>query len=915
MMKRLIKPTWHEQLSTAQRQSSYKCASAILGGRFPDLRSALSHAEFQDAVPRIVTETLESLRSDESAVKAAAQMEEDRRLKHIELFVKSTGKDGTCLRQDLAWLESIFDDKLMTRADRNALTDFTVDEIRVFKWSFELAHKSDRRYWSYRFQYTVYQDLVAASQGKTVQGGERLHTLAAFIFGDAAYCSRQIARNFAQGLSEPPDQGRPTSMPRDVESVLFRFVSMLRSNDIPVYKSSVLDYAMRLLEGTVASLNFALVKDGEYVPSPCGGVEWDMEKLSSWFKRRFIGDRKAGGARVANQVLLDVHRAKWHSYQAMQPYFHTHVQALVDEGIAYYNKDYDEDKKDKDGFPVEPIAFWIEGEEWRAVSFDESRLDDTTHGSGGDRKGRSEQIVRCGPHDTAECIGQKTASKTSSIVAGSNGLGEPVPPWFCLAANTIDDAIFKLGPVAIVNGKACPSQGACNPKGSVNGKYAVLFIVQSLLMMFKARGGLSATRRAVVACDGVGTHMTSEFFEACRKHFIVIVLRTPWCSNRIQFEDLVNFWQMKNCKDVGWYKAKQQAVIEQIHTTGSAALSFARQLELLVPAWNNAFSKEVNLRAWKKGGFGADGITLTPLWAQKAKDSCSSVKERALSKAEQRRGAIEKFQLNRTYEFDKVLQVGPSKKKTVEEVRATSTEPALHPRCPSHVKPMCVLRAQLWSEIENAKEDAEGDEDKGDEDEGDEDEGDEDKEGGSTSTTRTFVCEQQHLRVPATSAAGSKLKDFHDQMVDLSKSLIQSNPSNLQCFCPIPVIDANLPVFLHTESAKAPRVAELMGVFLPEVSYKLMDEGKAHLAHKLENMFNAEPMVVEERNKQNELIRRVIKHKFDAYPKLNPKIREHYKTLFGKQSSAETSNGAAEEVTQKASRPFGFGAFKRHRVG
>ena len=94
---------------------------------------------------------------------------------------------------------------------------------------------------------------------------------------------------------------------------------------------------MRLLSGTEASLNFALVKDGDYVVCPSGGVEWDLQKLNTWFKRRFIGDRKADGARMGNQVLLDVHRAKWHSYEAMLPYFRTHVQALVDEGIAYYN--------------------------------------------------------------------------------------------------------------------------------------------------------------------------------------------------------------------------------------------------------------------------------------------------------------------------------------------------------------------------------------------------------------------------------------------------------------------------------------------------------------------------------------------------------------------------------------------------
>ena len=133
---------------------------------------------------------------------------------------------------------------------------------------------------------------------------------------------------------------------------------------------------------------------------------------------------------------------------------------------------------------------------------------------------------------------------------------------------------------------------------------------------------------------GWGTHMTTDFFAACRKHHIVIVLRTPWCSNRIQFEDLVNFWQLKNAKDVGWYKAKQLAVIAQVAETGSGSLSFAQQLSILVPAWNAAFSKETNLAAWKNGGLGADGITMKPLWQQKKIDSGSSVKQRALSKAE-----------------------------------------------------------------------------------------------------------------------------------------------------------------------------------------------------------------------------------------------------------------------------------------
>ena len=630
------------------------------------MRSALSHPDFQAAMPAIVQETLTTLQQDQFASDAAQHMEEDRRHKQLEDIV---GKNGMQVRNDLTWLEEVFQDKLMSRANRNAITGFSVDEIRVFAWCFEFAEKDDRRYWSYTFQYAVHEDLVAAGTDGTAHGSTALHSLASKIFGDAAYCSKQIKRCVAKGLTERPDQGRPTSFPRSVESVLFRYMSMLRLNEIAVFKSTAIDLGMRLLEGTEASLNFARVVDGKYVPSPNGGVEWDMEKWSKWFKRRLIGDRKPGGARVGNQTLLDIHRAKWHSFGAMAPYYYTHVQALVDEKICYYNQEYDETVLGDDGHPLQPIAFWVKGEEWRAVSFDESRLDDTTHGAGGDRKGRTEQTARCGPWDKGECIGQKTASHTSSLVGGSNGLGEPVPPWFCFAASTIDESIFRLGPVAMVNGKACPTRGACNPKGSVNGKFAVLFLLQSLMVMFAARGGLRADKKAVVACDGVGTHMTAEFFAACRKRHIVICLRTPWCSNRVQFEDLVNFWQLKNAKDVGWYKVKMKAVIDQISSTGVASLSFATQLSILRPSWNVAFSKETNLRAWRKGGFAADGIRMTPLWDQKKMDECASIKDRAMSKAEMRHGAIEKLGLNNTYEFDTVLKTGPHKR-TVDQVCA-----------------------------------------------------------------------------------------------------------------------------------------------------------------------------------------------------------------------------------------------------
>lgn len=69
-------------------------------------------------------------------------------------------------------------------------------------------------------------------------------------------------------------------------------------------------------------------------------------------------------------------------------------------------------------------------------------------------------------------------------------------------------------------------------------------------------------------------------------------------------------------------------------------------------------------------------------------------------------------------------------------------------------------------------------------------------------------------------------------------------------------------------------------------------------------------MIVEQRNQQGVLVKRVISHKFDAYPKLNSKIQEHYDTIFGK---PKKHKGSGTEEATKTMLPFGFGAFRNHR--
>ena len=56
-----------------------------------------------------------------------------------------------------------------------------------------------------------------------------------------------------------------------------------------------------------------------------------------------------------------------------------------------------------------------------ALSFDEMRMDDKIHGDGGDRKGRTENTLRCGFWDNGECseystLGYERASACCSLL-------------------------------------------------------------------------------------------------------------------------------------------------------------------------------------------------------------------------------------------------------------------------------------------------------------------------------------------------------------------------------------------------------------------------------------------------------------------------------------------------------------------
>ena len=96
-----------------------------------------------------------------------------------------------------------------------------------------------------QFMCAAYGYLMDSKSGALVVGGDRLLELSKALFGTHTYCLRSIrdavmaARR--NGLLEPPlpnMTGRPTSLPREIESVIFKFLSKLRTWKCPVYKST-----------------------------------------------------------------------------------------------------------------------------------------------------------------------------------------------------------------------------------------------------------------------------------------------------------------------------------------------------------------------------------------------------------------------------------------------------------------------------------------------------------------------------------------------------------------------------------------------------------------------------------------------------------------------------------------------------
>ena len=261
---------------------AFEAAMAVVGGRFRLARQACQDADFVGADPKSTQQCINALQVDPASVLLARDKEQMRIEKMMALILNVPETEKHC-REDPVWQFTKFSELMKSGCDLLAMSEF---EIMQWSYTFELTEVDDRRFFAYKIMYKRYS-LLPKSTGGYVKGGQRLRDLTAAILGkDVVYSIHHIKEMVAKGIEEPSPIGRPTALKPETTTILFKFIAHLRRLRYPVYRSVIINYLQRLLEGTEESLMFAQISNGEFVRDEVnGGVKWDYAKLFNYFYR------------------------------------------------------------------------------------------------------------------------------------------------------------------------------------------------------------------------------------------------------------------------------------------------------------------------------------------------------------------------------------------------------------------------------------------------------------------------------------------------------------------------------------------------------------------------------------------------------------------------------------------------------
>jgi len=389
--------------------------------------------------------------------------------------------------------------------------------------------------------------------------------------------SRTGVRNYVC-LKEwsPKALGRKTVLPPEFDRALIDWINARRALHFPVFKEDVL-----------AAANLMIRSSG----LGAGAEEKMLAEVNRGWYYRFLG-RNASLIGTANQRPLEVDRARWSTAKNVGEWYKMVAEILVGLNLAHWNADFD---------PCAPIG--VRASEMiiitkpdRLISFDETRVELDMTKASKERKARTIIDKTADKSTAAESLAFKGGLQGTGV-GGSTASGRALPALFIFQGQSIQPRWLSQSPDCDFydeHGKMRQCYFLCNKKGGVLDDVGVAYLRDVILPCF---GDVSAENPLAIVCDGHGSHLTLPLIEFCRAHHIHVILPVPQTTHLTQGEDVSNFARFKP-----ELRRQKTELLVQKFARGTFGFGPEDFMAVVTPAWNLAFSREVNNIGWSRTG-------------------------------------------------------------------------------------------------------------------------------------------------------------------------------------------------------------------------------------------------------------------------------------------------------------------------
>jgi len=386
------------------------------------------------------------------------------------------------------------------------------------------------------------------------------------------------------GLKVPNKPGRKPKMGVAAEEVMVRAVHLLRSMRLPARKHVVL----RMATNMVLTV----------------GLDLDLDSITglvkdSWFYS--FKDRHADLFDFSATKGLEDTRMDWLTSRNAAIHYGLLAEQLMQSKIAKRATDAAAQAAAVNG---EIIDFLSEDDKARLVSFDECRTTLDTYQD----EARGKQLNPKGmPDDTLETRGFGNVT----VVCGSRGDGKALPPMAIFPRKTMgkvgDDSsawtldfwrqwrrVAPASPICGKDGKPLMAKVMGNKSGGMTHDLGAIYLRD---VIAPAMPELTKEKPGILVCDGHGSHLTLEFLETAIALNIIVILRPPHTTSRMQGEDTKHGF--------GIFQAAFRAAKEDILCTRVVAGESVTVLDFMSAmriAYDKAFTRENCRASWAKIG-------------------------------------------------------------------------------------------------------------------------------------------------------------------------------------------------------------------------------------------------------------------------------------------------------------------------